>query len=641
MAGSTTDTSTELSPSYTYERPGTYLARFTATDPNGASATASVQVEVTSSDECPQDNVKSDEFEGDSLDTNRWQIIRPDSTRPPTVSGGNLNFPIDVGSLYGPGTSARNIIVQPLPDGEVEVTAKITTEALTQNYQQAGLRVYQDDNNWASIHMIYAGTGRDFEFIYENDGTPRNEAADKLGGIPATHPLTYWVKLISDGSSLRAEYSYDGVEFDPVGRVADISGWAAPQVGPVALSDQATAYPVARFDWIRFNPDSSGGGGGGGGGGNGIVDEFDGTALGGDWNVVRQNQAMTVGGGSLNIPAAPGDIYGGRNDAANLVLRDAPDGPWVATAKLNFEGTNQYQQAGIIVYGDDANFTKFGRIAHSAPTNAEEKFEFIYENAGTPRNEGQDSTGQHPDGLPGRLLGPADVRRDQRRRRTTRIDGSPAGRRSAAQRRCRRTPRSGSSPSATTAPATRSQPSTVHPHRRTRRRRPRPELRRRVRRHGARHRALGRERPRHAAEHDRRRWPADDHHGARRHLLGRHDAAAEQLHPPGLHPRGRGLDDRDEDRLEGERRLWPGWPDRLRRRQQLRQARPDRRRQPDADQPHRAAHGDRRDADRTGQRPADRGRQRDGLLPAAEQERHELHRRVLARRHDVAARPAR
>ena len=90
------------------------------------------------------------------------------------------------------------------------MTAKITTDPLTENYQQAGLRVYQDDDNWASIHMIYAGTGRDFEFIYENNGNPRNEAADKLGGIPADAPLTYWVKLIRTGSELRAQYSYDG-----------------------------------------------------------------------------------------------------------------------------------------------------------------------------------------------------------------------------------------------------------------------------------------------------------------------------------------------------------------------------------------------------------------------------------------------
>ena len=53
VAGTSDDTSDELSPTYTYERPGTYLARFTATDPNGASATASVQVEVTSSRRVP------------------------------------------------------------------------------------------------------------------------------------------------------------------------------------------------------------------------------------------------------------------------------------------------------------------------------------------------------------------------------------------------------------------------------------------------------------------------------------------------------------------------------------------------------------------------------------------------------------
>jgi PKD repeat protein/plastocyanin len=392
VAGTTDDTSTQLSPTYTYERPGTYLARFTATDPNGASATASVQVEVTSSGECPANNVKSDEFNGDSLDTNRWQIIRPDSTRAPTVSGGSLNFPIDVGSLYGPGTSARNIIVQPLPDGEVEVTAKITTEPLTQNYQQAGLRIYQDDNNWASIHMIYAGSGRDFEFIYENNGNPRNEAADKLGGIPVDAPLTYWVKLISDGSSLRAEYSYDGDAFSPVGRVADISGWSAPQVGPVALSDAATTYPVASFDWIRFNPDSSGGGGGGGGGGETEVfaDEFNGTDLGAGWDVIRRNQALTVSGSAARMPAATGDLYQGNNTAANLAVRAMPSGPWTATAKINFEGVAQYQQAGIMVYGDDDNLVKLGRIAHT--TAGDEKFEFIHEAAAVPDNTAADST---------------------------------------------------------------------------------------------------------------------------------------------------------------------------------------------------------------------------------------------------------
>ena len=49
--------------------------------------------------------------------------------------------------------------------------------------------MYSDDDNWASVHMISAGGNRDFEFIYEDDGNPRNEGADKLGGIPADSPL--------------------------------------------------------------------------------------------------------------------------------------------------------------------------------------------------------------------------------------------------------------------------------------------------------------------------------------------------------------------------------------------------------------------------------------------------------------------
>ena len=70
----------------------------------------------------------------------------------------------------------------------------------------------------------------------------------------------------------------------------------------------------------------------------------------------------------------------------------------MATAKLNFEGTAQYHQAGIMVYGDDANFTKFGRIAHTAA--GDEKFEFINEVNSVARNEAADSTGNIPADFP-------------------------------------------------------------------------------------------------------------------------------------------------------------------------------------------------------------------------------------------------
>ena len=109
---------------------------------------------------------------------------------------------------------------------------------------------------------------------------------------------------------------------------------------------------------------------------------------------------MGVSGGTLNIPAQPGDIYADRNDAKNLVTRAAPAGAWTAVAKLDYEGTTQYHQAGIMVYGDDDNFIKFGRLATDANGNGDEKFEFILESAGTPRNEAADSTANLPAGFP-------------------------------------------------------------------------------------------------------------------------------------------------------------------------------------------------------------------------------------------------
>ena len=179
----------------------------------------------------------------------------------------------------------------------------------------------------------------------KNNDTPRNEGADKLGGIPADAPLTYYVRLASDGTELRAYYSYDGTTFNQVGRPAPMSYVRQnPKIGPAALSDQAPTFPVAHFDWIRFNPDEPVGGGGGGS----FVDEFDGADLGAGWDVVRRDQQLTSSGSKLNIPAQPGDIYGGpRTTPRTSCMRDAPDGAWVATAKVNFKGAAQYHQAGI------------------------------------------------------------------------------------------------------------------------------------------------------------------------------------------------------------------------------------------------------------------------------------------------------
>ena len=268
--------------------------------------------------QCPTGPLRSDEFDGNALDSNRWTVIRPRRTT--TVDGRQRQpaFPIDNGSIYGPGTSARNIIVQDTPEGAVAGDRKITTEPLTENYQQAGLRVYSDDDNWASVHMISAGGQRDFEFIYEADGNPRNEAADKLGGIPADSPTDVLrADHLRRRRSSRPSYSFDGVDVlarrppGVAGHVRQPADRAGGAVRPGAVRAEGASSTGS-----GSTPTTAGGGGGGGGDrrrvrrlGAGIA------AVGGR----APDQNLTVSGGALRIPAAQGDIYGGGGNAKNIV----------------------------------------------------------------------------------------------------------------------------------------------------------------------------------------------------------------------------------------------------------------------------------------------------------------------------------
>ena len=103
--------------------------------------------------------------------------------------------------------------------------------------------------------------------------------------------------------------------------------------------------------------------------------------------IIRETQTYSVSGGALLLPTAVGDLYGGRNDATNLILQDLPAGPWQATTQVSLDLTQNYQQAGIMVYGDDENYAKLDVLFSGGP-----RVEFIRETAGVPRNEGADST---------------------------------------------------------------------------------------------------------------------------------------------------------------------------------------------------------------------------------------------------------
>ncbi|MEE6283343.1 ThuA domain-containing protein, partial [Georgenia sp. MJ170] len=124
---------------------------------------------------------------------------------------------------------------------------------------------------------------------------------------------------------------------------------------------------------------------------SGRSDDFTGDALDTErWSVVRQDDNLRVEDGHLVMPTSQTDIYGTNNtDSPNLVLQDLPDGPFTATVKVTMDGTDAYQQAGLLLYGDDDNYAKMVFQDRSA-NSAERVFQFIREENGLP-NEVADS----------------------------------------------------------------------------------------------------------------------------------------------------------------------------------------------------------------------------------------------------------
>ncbi|WP_157079134.1 ThuA domain-containing protein [Herbiconiux solani] len=120
----------------------------------------------------------------------------------------------------------------------------------------------------------------------------------------------------------------------------------------------------------------------------GRSDGFDGTTLDTSrWtSIIRPSQDMRVENGALVIPASKTDIYGaGAGTVPNITLQDLPSGAWQATTKVTFEARSQYQQAGLIVYGDDDNYAKFVMQSRSTTGDAAQRvFQYIREENGTP-----------------------------------------------------------------------------------------------------------------------------------------------------------------------------------------------------------------------------------------------------------------
>src|SRR4051794_8581820 len=281
----------------------------------------------------------------------------------------------------------------------VGTTANITPTGDWQSYKDVTLALTSPPSGTHDLYVVFRNRGSTtslmnlnwIEFIGKGAATTASPdvsvaATPRSGDAPlavrfdatATDP---------DGPATDLSYAWD---FGDPGTNADTSTAEDPSYTYASAGTYTAHLTVSdkqggstdRTVVVVVNPASSCGT---------FRDDFNGADVDASWQIVRRNQSLTVTGGTANIVTENGDVYGNSNNSKNVVLRQAPSGPWTATIKVNEAGSRQYQQAGLIVYGDDDNYTKFDRVATSTADPPAEHFEFINEVAGTPRNNAADS----------------------------------------------------------------------------------------------------------------------------------------------------------------------------------------------------------------------------------------------------------
>ena len=92
---------------------------------------------------------------------------------------------------------------------------KLDSKSFTREGQQAGLIVRKDDRTFSKFVVINKGTqGRWFEHIFTLDQQPRLViGTDTTAPLADSFPAAVYIRVISDGETIRGEYSGDGITF--------------------------------------------------------------------------------------------------------------------------------------------------------------------------------------------------------------------------------------------------------------------------------------------------------------------------------------------------------------------------------------------------------------------------------------------
>jgi arabinan endo-1,5-alpha-L-arabinosidase len=194
----------------------------------------------------------SDEFSANILGSN-WSWIREPAASSYRLKEGSLEIDTQSAELYAD-TNNASVLIESAPTGDYVVETKmqlnVPAEGCCQDYAQAGLVLYGDDNNYIKLVVVSIGATRQIEF------------AKELSPVPAGYPVygSAVVAAPGDWTWLRiAKRTINSVEMYTAYSSRDGLNWARgstwthtlgqnSHIGLVAMN--ASGF-TAQFDYVH------------------------------------------------------------------------------------------------------------------------------------------------------------------------------------------------------------------------------------------------------------------------------------------------------------------------------------------------------------------------------------------------------
>jgi regulation of enolase protein 1 (concanavalin A-like superfamily) len=152
------------------------------------------------------------------------------------------------GDIYGESTDAKNILLQNAPGDwtiETKLVCSITPYA---SYQQGGIIVYQDMNNYMKLDWESNNSTNIIQACWEVDGA---DTATSVDGSVVGSDNTLWLRMVKEGNVYTSYYSTNGTDFTQVGGENTLN-FSNVQAGLIAINGSGTNTDLdVKYDYFH------------------------------------------------------------------------------------------------------------------------------------------------------------------------------------------------------------------------------------------------------------------------------------------------------------------------------------------------------------------------------------------------------